>query len=219
MVVAWYFNYLQIKTAYKTCASTTICFEVYDLSTQVTVGITRSNRSRAATSGVANGRGGYTTRGSNAPFYNACLVERQPHRLNEQLTHERRLAQALEIDRAQRILEFRDVKKLSPKSRQTLSALRGQTRWSGWQWVASTPRMSMHPVRIDIYTDVIPTRFITFDGGVQASGRAVQMSRPESEDDHPKLIIVQCSMRLDFGTTSTAPCLHIATIPKPWLSA
>lgn len=92
-----------------------------------------------ASTGVATGRGGLLASGTNAPLYTTSFLEACPNESEELETHEDRLAEALELDRTTRILEFRNPS--TPSLRQVAPrALKGaemeeKTTWKGAEWV------------------------------------------------------------------------------------
>ena len=99
------------------------------------------------TTGVSNGRGGFLGNGTNAPLYTTTFTAARPKAHDDTERHEGRLAEALEIDRAQRILEFRDLNPsplrytLNEKHHQ--STMYTKTVWRGGEWIMGGPEISM----------------------------------------------------------------------------
>jgi hypothetical protein len=82
--------------------------------------------------GIPNGRGRLVSSGSNAPLYVSRFLEGvAPDKETE--THEERLAMALDIDRAGRILEFSPP--AAGKKTWCDSATNLQTVWQDNRWV------------------------------------------------------------------------------------
>lgn len=97
-------------------------------------------------SGVSNGRGGLLGSGTNAPLYTTSFTAR-PKALEDKERHESRLAEALELDRVGRILEFRDPSSSPLRStveeRGTLTRKDYKTAWLGTEWVTGGSDRSM----------------------------------------------------------------------------
>jgi hypothetical protein len=76
--------------------------------------------------------------GTNAPLYTASFLAARPKAQEDLQNHEGRLAEALELDRNARVLEFRDPS-LSPSpptiGRTKGSELDSRTVWDGTEWV------------------------------------------------------------------------------------
>lgn len=82
-------------------------------------------------SGVPDGRGGLLGSGTNAPLYTTTFSAR-PKAEEDSEQHERRLAEALGLDRVARVLEFRDD---SPKRLNSASKRDTKTVWMGTEWI------------------------------------------------------------------------------------
>ena len=96
--------------------------------------------------GVPNGRGGLLGSGTNAPLYTTSFSAARPRAEEELENHENRLAEALDLDRVSRILEFRDFstsprKPLTSKERQ--AELESKTTWTGTEWAIGNANHSM----------------------------------------------------------------------------
>ncbi|TVY34258.1 putative WD repeat-containing protein [Lachnellula subtilissima] len=92
--------------------------------------------------GVPNGRGGLLGSGTNAPLYTTPFSNARPKAQEEMEKHEGRLAEALEIDRSTRVLEFRDPtilpSRLGEHERNKAFEHEGKTLWNGTEWVITT---------------------------------------------------------------------------------
>jgi hypothetical protein len=79
---------------------------------------------------VADGHGGLLTSGSNAPLFTSSFIPSQPKAKEGLEIHERRLARALDIDRATRVHEYRD-RSLTPRK-----VVDPETKsiWTGSEW-------------------------------------------------------------------------------------
>ena len=77
--------------------------------------------------------------GTNAPLYTASFSVARPKAQEDLENHEGRLAEALELDRNARVLEFRDPCFSPPKpptiGRTKCSELDSRTVWDGTEWV------------------------------------------------------------------------------------
>lgn len=87
--------------------------------------------------GVPNGRGRLLGTGTNAPLYTTSFYKARPKAQEEMEKHEGRLAEALDLDRVTRVLEFRDLS-ISPQ-KPTIAAkdlkLDSKTVWKGTEWI------------------------------------------------------------------------------------
>lgn len=98
--------------------------------------------------GVPDGRGGLLGSGTNAPLYTTSFTAAKPKAKEDMELHESRIAQALDIDRVGRILEFRG----RPPSRPSQSnrdqspnpKFEQKTTWQGTEWVLGGPYRSMY---------------------------------------------------------------------------
>lgn len=98
------------------------------------------------TAGVSDGRGGMLGSGTNAPLYNTSFCAAKPKEQQEMEILENRLAQALDLDRVSRVLEFRESQRPSPPSRtQSQTAAEQKTAWIGSEWVLGGPEHSRCP--------------------------------------------------------------------------
>ncbi|KAI9737214.1 MAG: hypothetical protein M1818_005746 [Claussenomyces sp. TS43310] len=99
--------------------------------------------------GVPNGRGRLISSGTNAPLYSSSFSDSTPKAEVEREKHEGRIAQALDLDRAQRIYDVADPK-LSPsticKRKRRNVDLGVKTIWSGSEWVLEGQRPSEYPI-------------------------------------------------------------------------
>lgn len=103
----------------------------------------------APVSGVSDGRGGLIGSGTNAPLYTTSFSAR-PRTQEDTELHESRLAEALDLDRTARVLEFRDPE-TSPTRINTPVDARGRssrpiprTIWKGTEWLMGGPDRSMY---------------------------------------------------------------------------
>lgn len=97
-------------------------------------------------SGISDGRGGLLGSGTNAPLYTTSFSASRPKAQEDFEKHEERLAQALEIDRIQRVFEFRDPLATPPKTPLDSTSKRHKfdtkTVWNGTEWVLGGPEQS-----------------------------------------------------------------------------
>ncbi|ORY58501.1 WD40-repeat-containing domain protein [Pseudomassariella vexata] len=86
-------------------------------------------------SAVDSGRGRYIASGTNAPLYTTSFSSARPRSEEEQEKHEGRLAYALNIDRAQRILDF-DGYSTFPRCKSKIRTRPNiaKTTWTGTEW-------------------------------------------------------------------------------------
>lgn len=88
---------------------------------------------------VPDGRGGLLGSGTNAPLYTTTFSVSRPKPQEDLANHENRLADALELDRIQRVFEYRHSSTSPPKL--SLNAKRpdvekvSKTSWNGSEWV------------------------------------------------------------------------------------
>jgi meiosis-specific APC/C activator protein AMA1 len=90
-------------------------------------------------SGVQSGHGGLLASGTNAPLYTTSFLAARSNAIEEMEKHEGRLAEALELDRASRVLEFRDpsgspLRAVYPPGSKC-SKQKPKTVWKGTEWV------------------------------------------------------------------------------------
>jgi hypothetical protein len=84
--------------------------------------------------------------GTNAPLYTTSFSAARPKAREEMEKHEGRLASALELDRVQRVLEFRESS-MSPQQTTTTGKhkrtdIESKTVWKGTEWVMGGPSHS-----------------------------------------------------------------------------
>ncbi len=98
--------------------------------------------------GISDGRGGLIGSGTNAPLYTTSFSARPKTQEDSEL-HENRLAEALDLDRTARVLEFRD-RDVSPHPK-TPENGRGKgsrpiprTIWRGTEWLMVGSDRSMY---------------------------------------------------------------------------
>lgn len=111
-----------------------------DIERQVSAGAVWTVGGIAPTGGLAvdTGRGLLLESGTNAPLYRAPFASGRPRSSEENERHEARLAHALDINRAQRVLAFDSFstfprcKKKAP-GRQFIPKL--TTTWTGTEWI------------------------------------------------------------------------------------
>ncbi|KAM3087434.1 hypothetical protein ACMFMG_001524 [Clarireedia jacksonii] len=96
-----------------------------------------------ASAGISNGRGGLMGSGTNAPLYTTSFSASRPKAQDDSEKHEDRLAQALDIDRVQRVFEFRHPAVSPPKSptngKGKKHTLHEKTQWNGTEWILGGP--------------------------------------------------------------------------------
>jgi meiosis-specific APC/C activator protein AMA1 len=88
--------------------------------------------------GVPNGRGRLLGTGTNAPLYTTPFSTARPKAEEELEEHEGRLAEALQLDRVTRVLEFRERStspQKSPKIIKENALKETKTIWKGTEWV------------------------------------------------------------------------------------
>ncbi len=111
----------------------------------------------APANGVEDGHGRMLASGTNAPLYTTSFSSRPKSQEQERERHENRLAEALEIDRISRVLEFRDQSASPLKSVAGTKQFKSQsskTTWDGTEWAAEDPDRSKmisseYPKRLD----------------------------------------------------------------------
>jgi len=86
--------------------------------------------------------------GTNAPLYTTPFSIAR-HKMREDMeNHESRLAEALELDRSTRVLEFRDPSISPPRSvandKKKNSEIEQKTIWNGTEWVMGHSDQSAH---------------------------------------------------------------------------
>ncbi|ATZ49293.1 Bcama1 [Botrytis cinerea B05.10] len=93
--------------------------------------------------GISDGRGGMLGSGTNAPLYTTSFSASRPKAQEDFEKHEDRLAQALDIDRTQRVFEFRDPLATPPAtpfdSKFKRHIFDTKTTWNGTEWVLGGP--------------------------------------------------------------------------------
>lgn len=95
------------------------------------------------TIGVSDGRGGLLGSGTNAPLYSTTFCAAKPKEQQEIEMLENRIAQALDLDRVGRVLEFRGIARPSSPSRsQSQTTVEQKTTWAGSEWVLGGPEQS-----------------------------------------------------------------------------
>lgn len=77
--------------------------------------------------------------GTNAPLYTTSFLSTFPNEKEESDKHEGRLAEALELDRVTRVLEFRDplnkpLQQVIPHMTRGVE-IESKTVWNGTEWV------------------------------------------------------------------------------------
>ncbi|KAM3158196.1 hypothetical protein ABEW05_001222 [Botrytis cinerea] len=96
--------------------------------------------------GISDGRGGMLGSGTNAPLYTTSFSASRPKAQEDFEKHEDRLAQALDIDRTQRVFEFRDPLATPPAtpfdSKFKRHIFDTKTTWNGTEWVLGGPEQS-----------------------------------------------------------------------------
>jgi meiosis-specific APC/C activator protein AMA1 len=84
--------------------------------------------------------------GTNAPLYTTSFSASRPKAQDDSEKHEDRLAQALDIDRIQRVFEFRHPAVSPPASptngKGKKPKLYAKTHWNGTEWVLDGPEHS-----------------------------------------------------------------------------
>ena len=101
------------------------------------------------TTGVSNGRGGLLGSGTNAPLYTTSFSAALPKAQADMETHEGRLAEALDLDRVSRVLEFRerDVSPQRPAKSANGTGAELKTVWRGTEWIVSEQNQSKSPLK------------------------------------------------------------------------
>ncbi|RDL40203.1 WD40 repeat-like protein [Venustampulla echinocandica] len=91
--------------------------------------------------GVSDGRGGQFGNGTNAPLYTTSFSAAKQIQQEDINKHEGRLAEALELDRISRVLEFREPppSPQRPAISSTCTEIRVKPRtiWNGTEWVTN----------------------------------------------------------------------------------
>ncbi|KAF7905322.1 uncharacterized protein EAF01_005843 [Botrytis porri] len=111
--------------------------------------------------GISDGRGGMLGSGTNAPLYTTSFSASRPKAQEDFEKHEDRLAQALDIDRTQRVFEFRDPLTTPPTtpldSRSKRHIFDTKTTWNGTEWVLGGPEQILDApnLRDDFYCSVL----------------------------------------------------------------
>ena len=95
---------------------------------------------------MPSGRGGLLVSGTNAPLYTTSFSAARPNEKKQLEKHEDRLAEALELDRVSRVLEFREplaspVKHVPPIGLGNMEK-EIKTTWNGTEWVLGGPEQS-----------------------------------------------------------------------------
>ncbi|KAF7882565.1 uncharacterized protein EAF02_005928 [Botrytis sinoallii] len=111
--------------------------------------------------GISDGRGGMLGSGTNAPLYTTSFSASRPKAQEDFEKHEDRLAQALDIDRTQRVFEFRDPLATPPTTPLDSKSKRyifdTKTTWNGTEWVLGGPEQILDApnLRDDFYCSVL----------------------------------------------------------------
>lgn len=92
--------------------------------------------------------------GTNAPLYTTSFSAARPKAKEELEKHEDRLAEALELDRVTRVLEFRDpsttLLKQVPSTSLKGAEPEAKTAWKGTEWVLGGTEHSKPPCRLPV---------------------------------------------------------------------
>ena len=100
----------------------------------------------APISGVPDGRGRLVGSGTNAPLYTTSFSIARPKAQDDKDKHESRLAEALELDRVGRVLEFREQSSLLLEpittGKNKGSEIETKTAWRGTEWIMGGPDQS-----------------------------------------------------------------------------
>lgn len=99
-------------------------------------------------SAIPDGRGGFLESGTNAPLYTTPFTSGRKNPEDDIEKHESRLAEALDMDRTSRVLEFRDrsvsPKRPLPNAKSKSVDAEGKTVWKGTEWVPGSPNRSKY---------------------------------------------------------------------------
>ncbi|TAQ88216.1 hypothetical protein B7494_g3459 [Chlorociboria aeruginascens] len=110
---------------------------------------------------ISDGRGGLIGSGTNAPLFTTSFSAARPRALGESERHESRLAEALDIDRVQRVLEFREptVSRSNPSvvGKRRRHDAEAKTTWNGSGWVLEGKEALLDApnLRDDFYCSVL----------------------------------------------------------------
>ena len=97
------------------------------------------------TGGVDDGHGGLIRSGTNAPIFPTSFHADRPRDEEDQAKHEARIALALKIDRAQRVLDFDQFSSsMRDRSRSEFGTKLKQrkTYWNGTEWTKDSQNAS-----------------------------------------------------------------------------
>jgi hypothetical protein len=113
--------------------------------------------------------------GTNSPLYTTSFSTARPNANEDLEKHEGRLAEALELDRVARVLEFRDPP-AAPLKPIPLTGCRGRdpelkTVWRGTEWILGGPDHSRPIHRAQTWTIVKLANFTQKLRQLQKSGR------------------------------------------------
>ncbi|CZR52594.1 related to meiosis-specific APC/C activator protein AMA1 [Phialocephala subalpina] len=109
---------------------------------QVSIGTVWRVGGLAPVNGVEDGQGRMLASGTNAPLYTTSFSTRPKTQEEEKDRHDSRLAEALELDRVGRVLDFREHAASPTKSVDGNSFSKDQTSkavWDGVEWVFEGP--------------------------------------------------------------------------------
>lgn len=108
-----------------------------------------------ASTAVSDGRGGLLTSGTNAPLYASRFTALRPKTKEELDNHERRIAEALEMDRTTRVLDFRDHTLSSQTPTMTgrlgIDEPEKKSVWTGSGWEFGSPEHSKSISTMEVY--------------------------------------------------------------------
>lgn len=97
---------------------------------------------------IPDGRGRLISSGTNAPLYTTSFSSSKPKIEEDRERHEGRLARALDLDRCQRIYDFKhpespsEARSIRLKKRRNMN-LDNQTTWKGTEWVKEGKQRSL----------------------------------------------------------------------------
>lgn len=99
--------------------------------------------------GVPNGRGRRISSGTNAPLYSSSFSNAATNPEDEYERHEERLALALDLDRAQRILQLAHPgfsSGFACRQRDQYVQSDARTTWGGSEWISEAQNPSKYPI-------------------------------------------------------------------------
>lgn len=95
---------------------------------------------------ILDGHGGFLGSGTNAPLYTTSFSAARPKAQEDLVNHENRLADALGLDRVQRVFEYRLWSPYALKPELTPKCIDAKevsrTTWNGSQWTNRGPEPS-----------------------------------------------------------------------------